>query len=1118
MKQILIFISLFLIGICTINAQSVTANQMNGRLQMTTVSNVSDSTWSITGYFTNSVNKYLPSNINVNDKFFCQIGANTYVGRISVINSRSDVTKLITFRVICNYPNPPNNIGAIIRATSNGYPVFVDGLPNALQAGIQNYFATLINTNAAGNPCEKTITKTNHQFSKGTPVKRVGGTYVRPTDDDDVPDFIVVDSLTANTFKVSTCGLYTSTLPDGLYWYTSASPGYSLTQDTVKVPLFQVLNDTMILNPIVGFNLMSGGGVGITDGDKGEITVTNDGTTWTVDNGVITSVKVASQTLDSTDLKNRGATLLKLAQSGATNGQVPRYNSTSGNWEVSTDRELSYIIQSSAPSDTAKLWLDNSVGAQEVWQLKQRIQSTWKTIKWYDPIGKVFSPLPPAYILATGQSNMLGYGTGTLGDTVQDARVSIWNNSSSWVTSRIHFAPYRTDGYYNNLAFHFAKKLAQTENRIVRLILQPYPGQAIEYWSNSALAWTSITTAVSASGSGTKTFDAILWHQGESNGDGNAGVCAADACYRDSLRGLINRFNATAWVDNTTKFIAGGLSVNGNPIHKGREDVLKELNSDTLTYTGFADAYGFTGGDVHFTNLELVEFGAVRYWNAYKALPILKYQSSGGGTTNNTYITNTQGAVKLFKASHGYSVGTPIRKAVSGVITKGYSTSVDSFPDFVVISVVSGDTVLVSNAGTYVVGTHGFESGQIYYVDSIGGLSVYPDTNRFVVPVFKAVDATRINIYPIKGYRRKIANDYANVPGGLDADVDNFMTTAAIVNDTIKYALNELVVSLKNNGLWTKIKALYPFVGGTSTTHSYNLKYPTLYQITWSGTVTHNYNGITGNGTNGYGSTGISSANLLTSDNIGVTWVVRNTASSAIEFGSNSGGGNFHGSSNFSSSSRFFGHSTSENPSGASGAGIYTGYRASTAQSLFKNGTLLQTTTGASPTTASSGSIFIGAWNNAGSPTLYSNANQAFWVLHESLTTAQKDTMYTITERFQRRVGRSFLNSQSKRVWTGGGVSGSSIENNLMDDLQVERHGVATGTTDGSGDLTVTFAAAMPDATYTALCQSEGNANSYTWEVHTKTTSSFKIRVRDSNTKAVITATSVTFGYEAKDY
>ncbi len=262
MKQILIFISLFLAIVCNINAQSITANQFNGRLQMTTVSNVSDSTWSITGYFTNSVNKYTTTQIAVNDKFFCQIGANTYVGRISVINSASDVTKLITFRVICNYPNPPNNIGAIVRTTSNGYPVFVDGLPNALQAGIQNYFATLINTNAAGNPCERTITKTAHGFVPGTPLRWNGSAYVRPTIDSLIPDLIVVRVLTANTFVVSTCGIYPSDLPDGLYWYTSAAPGYSLTQDTVKVPLFQVLRDTMMLNPIVGFNLMAGSGSG----------------------------------------------------------------------------------------------------------------------------------------------------------------------------------------------------------------------------------------------------------------------------------------------------------------------------------------------------------------------------------------------------------------------------------------------------------------------------------------------------------------------------------------------------------------------------------------------------------------------------------------------------------------------------------------------------------------------------------------------------------------------------------------------------------------------------------------------------------------------------------------
>jgi len=105
--------------------------------------------------------------------------------------------------------------------------------------------------------CEQTLTKTSHGFRKWTPIYWTGSTYVRPPYDSLVPDYIVVDSLTANTFKVANCGTYTTSLTNGLYWFTSASPGYSLTADTTKVPLFQVLNGKLILNPIVGFNLMA---------------------------------------------------------------------------------------------------------------------------------------------------------------------------------------------------------------------------------------------------------------------------------------------------------------------------------------------------------------------------------------------------------------------------------------------------------------------------------------------------------------------------------------------------------------------------------------------------------------------------------------------------------------------------------------------------------------------------------------------------------------------------------------------------------------------------------------------------------------------------------------------
>lgn len=81
-------------------------------------------------------------------------------------------------------------------------------------------------------------------------------------------------------------------------------------------------------------------------------------------------------------------------------------------------------------------------------------------------------------------------------------------------------------------------------------------------------------------------------------------------------------------------------------------------------------------------------------------------------------------------------------------------------------------------------------------------------------------------------------------PPGFDVDALDFFARAAITDAVQQGAVNDLVLALKSAGIWTKMRALYPFVGGTASSHSENLK-ASSYRITWDGPITHNANGVT---------------------------------------------------------------------------------------------------------------------------------------------------------------------------------------------------------------------------------------------------------------------------------
>lgn len=111
---------------------------------------------------------------------------------------------------------------------------------------------------------------------------------------------------------------------------------------------------------------------------------------------------------------------------------------------------------------------------------------------------------------------------------------------------------------------------------------------------------------------------------------------------------------------------------------------------------------------------------------------------------------------------------------------------------------------------------------------------------------------------------------YVSSGPSYDPDAQAFFTAAGITNTTQKDAINFRVLSLKGTDIsynpsgldiWSKISRDLPFVGGSATSHKYDLKTAGIC-VTWAGGVTHDANGITGNGTNAYGLMDVSPTDL----------------------------------------------------------------------------------------------------------------------------------------------------------------------------------------------------------------------------------------------------------------
>jgi len=128
-----------------------------------------------------------------------------------------------------------------------------------------------------------------------------------------------------------------------------------------------------------------------------------------------------------------------------------------------------------------------------------------------------------------------------------------------------------------------------------------------------------------------------------------------------------------------------------------------------------------------------------------------------------------------------------------------------------------------------------------------------------------------------------IINPYVYAVAGCpDADANAFLTATGITNPTIASAICTLVTSMKANGTWSKCNAIYPMVGGTATTHKFNLKNPAdtdaAFRLSFVGGWTHSANGAQANGTNAYANTFLIPGITLTLLNTHLSFYSRTSA------------------------------------------------------------------------------------------------------------------------------------------------------------------------------------------------------------------------------------------------
>ena len=247
-----------------------------------------------------------------------------------------------------------------------------------------------------------------------------------------------------------------------------------------------------------------------------------------------------------------------------------------------------------------------------------------------------------------------------------------------------------------------------------------------------------------------------------------------------------------------------------------------------------------------------------------------------------------------------------------------------------------------------------------------------------------------------------------------DADAQKYIDSAGITNATEKTAICNCVKQLKDSSVWTKLDAIYPYLGSTSASCKWNLKNPVnsnaAFRLTFSGGWTFSSTGALPNGVNAYANTYWNSvANAGTTNASMGVYLRNNTADGAkcdigfLRLSPTATCGLFPRFGNeFYAAINNNGYTSVAN---TNSSGFYA-VSVLTLDNIVmhRNGT--NTAKVLTSTVNGNLNVFLGARNLDGAPVLYSDREHMIDFLGDGLTGAELIKLYNIFTTFKTAVGR----------------------------------------------------------------------------------------------------------------